>query len=339
MKKNLLLLTFVFLNFSLFGQGLDLTMKNFSGKKSTPVTLTNSPDKTVSCQSALPSYTQGGGLSFGSHSSITDVVPGIPTSILLADDFPVTQQAAITGVMVTGETNNPGVVNSITLDIYDDNGGDPGTIVFSETFAGYNSTGPVTLTIIPTNCPVLPVGTYWLSVHASTQSGAGAFRLFADPNPFGQMMHWTDPGDFLGTCPNPSGWSEYNDCFPNPPTPGIVMQVDFCVPTPIPTLGQWGLIIFALLILTFGNVTVAQPKMSMASGSGMNFSIQHIPFDKASFTRWLFIVALALFGVFTIAIQMFGYELTSADIPGSIVAIPIVAYNLHLIFGASESDS
>ena len=50
----------------------------------------------------------------------------------------------------------------------------------------------------------------------------------------------------------------------------------------------------------------------------------------------LALVALVVFAIFTIAIQFFGYELTSADIPGSLIAIPILAYLLHLFAGKED---
>ena len=62
----------------------------------------------------------------------------------------------------------------------------------------------------------------------------------------------------------------------------------------------------------------------------MDFN-QRIPFDKVSYFKILPIVwsALALF--FAIAIGFFGYELTDADIPGSLIAGAVGAYLIHVI--------
>ena len=64
-----------------------------------------------------------------------------------------------------------------------------------------------------------------------------------------------------------------------------------------------------------------------------SFSIKHFPFEKSSFIFWLVGTALTLMLVFTVAIVFAGFELTNADLPGSILAIPIAAYLLHLLFG------
>ena len=43
------------------------------------------------------------------------------------------------------------------------------------------------------------------------------------------------------------------------------------------------------------------------------------------------LVMLGLAVVFAVAIFAFGYEMTGADVPGSLVAEPMVAYLLHLL--------
>lgn len=104
--------------------------------------------------------------------------------------------------------------------------------------------------------------------------------------------------------------------------------------TSVPTMSQWGLILFALLILTLGTITAMQRELTTTEGTqNSSFSIKHFPFEKSSFIFWLVGTALALMLVFMVAILFAGYELTNADIPGSLLAIPIAAYLLHLLFG------
>ena len=104
----------------------------------------------------------------------------------------------------------------------------------------------------------------------------------------------------------------------------------------IPTMGQWALIIFGLLLLSFGTVALRRRELVAAGGSNASFSINEIPFDKNIYTRALLTVALGLVIVFALAIALFGYVLTSADVPGSLLAIPIAAYLLHLLLGSKE---
>ncbi len=103
--------------------------------------------------------------------------------------------------------------------------------------------------------------------------------------------------------------------------------------TSVPTMSQWGLILFALLILTLGTITAMQREVTAEGTQNSSFSIKHFPFEKSSFIFWLMGTALALMLVFVVAILFAGYELTNADIPGSLLAIPIAAYLLHLLFG------
>jgi hypothetical protein len=100
----------------------------------------------------------------------------------------------------------------------------------------------------------------------------------------------------------------------------------------VPTLSEWGLIIFALLLLTIGIVAIKSRDMVFAgAGSDQRISLKQLPFDNALFAKLLLVVSLAVMAIFTLAIAFFGYELTNADIPGSIIASSILAYLLHLV--------
>ena len=102
----------------------------------------------------------------------------------------------------------------------------------------------------------------------------------------------------------------------------------------IPTLGQWGLILLSLLILTFGVVALRrhEPVLAMAGqGSSSASNNRSLPFNKAAFGKMLVAVMLGLAATFAVAIAFFGYEMTTADVPGSLVTGPLLAYLLHLL--------
>ena len=110
----------------------------------------------------------------------------------------------------------------------------------------------------------------------------------------------------------------------------------------IPTLGQWGLILLGLLILTFGVValrsrqTVLAPSgLAGTSGSSFPVNLRSLPFNGAAYRRMLAFVMLGFVAVFAVAVFAFGYEMNVADVPGSLVAGPLLAYLLHL-FGKNE---
>lgn len=98
----------------------------------------------------------------------------------------------------------------------------------------------------------------------------------------------------------------------------------------IPTMTQWGLFLFALLILIAGIVTVRQRSLVLSGASPAGFSWRSLPFDSPFFTKALASTMIGFFIVFVIA-SMMGYQLTDADVPGSIFAAPLVAYLMTLL--------
>lgn len=108
----------------------------------------------------------------------------------------------------------------------------------------------------------------------------------------------------------------------------------FMPPAAVPTLGQWGMILFTLLLLTLTTVAILQRQLKMAGASTSNsafpVNFKQLPFDKALFNRWFVGVLLGAIAVFGLAITLFGYQLTSADLPGTLLTAPLLAYLLHL---------
>lgn len=65
-----------------------------------------------------------------------------------------------------------------------------------------------------------------------------------------------------------------------------------------------------------------------------------MPFDQQRYPRFLLGSALGIFLVFLLAILLFDYHLTDADIPGALIATPLLAYWLHILFeGKSSHES
>lgn len=101
----------------------------------------------------------------------------------------------------------------------------------------------------------------------------------------------------------------------------------------VPTIGQWGLIILSLLILTFGVVALRSRQTVLAGTANTSFpaTFRQLPFNKTAFGNMLIYVMIGLAVTFAVAVSLFGYEMTSADVPGSLVAGPLLAYLLHLL--------
>jgi hypothetical protein len=101
----------------------------------------------------------------------------------------------------------------------------------------------------------------------------------------------------------------------------------------VPTMGQWAMIIFTLLMVAMGMVIVRQNQMTLAGAGtqGFNFSLRQLPFDKAVFNKALMLCGLVMVALFAVAITFFGYEMTSADVPGSLLSLPLAAYIVVLL--------
>jgi hypothetical protein len=91
------------------------------------------------------------------------------------------------------------------------------------------------------------------------------------------------------------------------------------------------MIVLGLLTMIIGIIAIRQRKLAMAGVKDSNISISNLPFNKASFAKMLWMVAGFFVMTFIVAITIFGYEMTSADIPGSLISIPLVAYLATLI--------
>ena len=124
------------------------------------------------------------------------------------------------------------------------------------------------------------------------------------------------------TFTNPFAGSAPPSCSPLSPT--------------IPTMSEWGLILFALILFTLSVVYGTRQMHALAmkgagadgSQSGSSWSL---PFDRASYFRILPLVYLGIALVFTLAILWFGYEMTAADVPGSLLAGGVIAYLIHFV--------
>ena len=62
----------------------------------------------------------------------------------------------------------------------------------------------------------------------------------------------------------------------------------------------------------------------------MDFN-KSIPFDKKSYFRILPLVWIGLAAFFAVSVYFFGYELTDADVPGSIIAGAVGTYLIHVV--------
>jgi hypothetical protein len=105
----------------------------------------------------------------------------------------------------------------------------------------------------------------------------------------------------------------------------------------VPTMSQWGLLLFGFLMMILGYATVRQRSVMMAGGSNAKFSLRSsLPFNVGLYLQAMLMSMAFFITLFVIAMGAFNYQLTVADIPGSILATPILAYLVMLFLGEKK---
>lgn len=185
------------------------------------------------------------------------------TDVAWAEDFDVTSLnttveaitvQAVSALFTGGFTAT--TYSNIEVKIFADNAGFPGAEIYAETVAGpffvddFFSAGITPLNVRLTGDAPLAPGTYWISLTSDSGDSAGILSFFADPvSPIlGNPMRIKS-----SNCPEPG----FGNCGGIATSYNLLTEIELCVPAaPVPTMGQWGLIIFGLLILCFGTVAI-----------------------------------------------------------------------------------
>lgn len=233
-----------------------LTAQQLGGERSkkTPVTWLQADQKNSSvCGGQVDMVIQNGfpfGFLFNSP-SIEDVT--------WAEDFEIVQNnTTLDAITVQAVPSNfsggftATTYADVQVRIFSDNGGFPGTEIHSETVSGpfFVNISATPLNIRLSNSPGLAPGIYWVNITSDSGDTPAIFSLIADPvSPIlGSPMRVK-----AGSCPE----SGFGNCGGIATNYNLLAEFEFCLAPPeVPTLGQWGLIIFGLLILCFGTVAV-----------------------------------------------------------------------------------
>jgi len=101
----------------------------------------------------------------------------------------------------------------------------------------------------------------------------------------------------------------------------------------IPTLSEWGLIIFTLLLLTGGTLFIMRQPAIMSAMGGGSLHLEGgnpIPFVPTVFIKASTITSLLVLLGFAVAFW-FSSPPSTTDIVGTSISAPIFAYLLHLL--------
>lgn len=198
------------------------------------------------------------------------------------------------------------------------NGDDFFTANVTVTFAGAPNNGTLNL-----------VGSGTASVPVSSLSGSSHTFTGVAMSANGSTINLSAYFSAQPTCSftNSNAGTAPASCSPNAPT--------------IPTMSEWGLILFALIIFTLSVVfgTQYQRSLSLGDGSASVSVRQSLKFNKQLFLKVLPLVYLGIAAIFAIARLLFDYQLTDADIPGSLLSGVVIAYLIQYILNHPNDES
>ncbi|NOT37215.1 MAG: hypothetical protein HOP11_07535 [Saprospiraceae bacterium] len=122
---------------------------------------------------------------------------------------------------------------------------------------------------------------------------------------------------------------------------GNMSAIDFCkvkITSTVPTLSEWGLITFSLILLSVCMIYMLGFQLSIG-GFGSTSVGSGIPLDLPIYLKTIVAVLFVTSLCFSIFINYFGYSLTDADVPGILINSPILAYAIHLWIVSNKSES
>jgi hypothetical protein len=173
---------------------------------------------------------------------------------------------------------------------------------------------------------------------SASVSGPGAYTWGSTPQMVADVQAWLDsPGGNFGwivignegSFPTAKRFSAREGA--SPPT----LTVDFTPddggpdPTGVPTVGEWGLILMSLLLLTAGSLVFGGRAATVGGRGTVPMAGGQPLFVPQMFLKAL-AVTLALIAVgFVTSIVLLG-QLSGVDVAGSLLCAPIFAYLIHL---------
>lgn len=104
-----------------------------------------------------------------------------------------------------------------------------------------------------------------------------------------------------------------------------------CIREVIPTLSQWGLIIFGLLILSLSLILIFRMEAQLAGNHPNQTTNYSIPFDRKIFLEVLHQYSIPILTSAIVIIHLVWGRVTLTDIPGLCISLPIILYIFHLV--------
>ena len=154
----------------------------------------------------------------------------------LADDFvvPTGQTWNVQSIDADGVYLGSGPANSFNVFFYADNGGLPGTQVYSAMNQSFSVAGSTFSVSLP-SVAVLTQGTYWVEIQANMTFLPNGVWIWRDRTvQSNQGAAWQNPGGGFGTCPT---WALKTTCIPITGGPDQVFRLNGTTggATPTPT--------------------------------------------------------------------------------------------------------
>lgn len=276
MKKLLTFIMSLLMVSAMFGQAQVTPFAKDLGYSARPIGQT-----ATRCDIELPAYEQpndDNNVFLGLHSTDGTVANGGVINLGMSEDFNIPQIAThgvqiISSVQVAGYNNGNAAGMPFRIEIWSDVTGAPGVMMAQDMMSGINPAGfQSTLDFeTPASWSFINVNTnYWLSCVGLAEGRGGVTRWF-----WGTTRPQTNGGEEFSVYYNYTGngfggqfcdqWTTVSQCgvVSAGVNMGAAFKFNLCQNaqldlggSPVPTMTQWGLFLFGLIVLTLGVVSI-----------------------------------------------------------------------------------
>lgn len=271
----------------------------------------------------------------------------------IADDFTIADATILNTIdFFSYQSFSPAtsMITSVVLRIWDGVPGAGGTVIFGDLSTNLlvNTTFSNIYRVVETNMggterPImrntvdlggltLAAGTYWLEWQVD---GSAAFSgPWAPPI---TITGQTTTGNALQSTDNGVTFNPVIDTNGTNTPQGFPFIINGEI-VAVPTMGEWGLFLFMLIVLTMGVVFVQKRQVQLAGGASLEQSTSfkggfssYLPFDAQHYVSMI-PHALGCAVVGFALIWVFWGEITVTDLVGMMVSLPLFTYFLHVAF-------
>jgi len=184
--------------------------------------------------------------------------------VQVADDFvvPAGKMWTISEVFARGFVNDGTMPQSVQVDFFEDNGGQPGALITSITNGMFVFTGDIMISL--PSAITLTEGSYFVSIVSINNTVSHRWNIFDHSTANTTSVPWlSTPDGSFGLPPNT--WTIYSDLGLTATGSEFSLSgIEEDIPAEVvPTMGEWGIIALAMIMMIFSVVALKQRKLAL----------------------------------------------------------------------------